>query len=365
MTVNGLDLTTHTSGDAAFLAGVIEGFYGRGWPAHLRIQYASYLSDLGLNSYLYCPKEDPFLRKRWQEDWPANEWAELQALARTYVRSGVQFGVGLSPFALYQSYGTAERTLLQRKIERLNELNLPLLAILFDDMPGDMPDLAARQLEIMHDIASWSSASRLLMCPTYYSYDPVLETFFGARPHSYWEELGLGLDADVDVFWTGNRVCSESVCADDVTAINESFGRNVVLWDNYPVNDGAVRSRHLYLDPLSQRESLTSAVLSGHFCNPMNQGVLSLPALTGLAALYGGPQQSELQDWLVHMLGSEVWRELQADQREFKEVGLDGMDEQRRHLLANKYASMQGPAAAETAGWLRGEYVFDPACLTD
>lgn len=365
MTVNGSGSTAHTRADAAFLTGVIEGFYGRGWTRHLRLDYASYISALGLNSYLYCPKEDPFLRKRWQEDWPASEWAELQAMAATYARSGVQFGVGLSPFALYQSYGTAQRATLKRKIERLNQLDLPLLAILFDDMPGDMPELAARQVEIMDDIASWTSAGRLLMCPTYYSYDPVLETFFGTRPHGYWEELGLGLGASVDVFWTGNRVCSESVCAGDVAVINESLGRNVVLWDNYPVNDGAVRSRHLYLEPLEQRQTLSSAVLSGHFCNPMNQGVLSLPALTGLAALYGGSQRSELDDWLVHTLGGPVWRELQADQKEFTEVGLDGMDEQRRHLLASKYAALQGPAAAETAGWLRGEYTFDPACLTD
>ncbi|MEP4484876.1 MAG: beta-N-acetylglucosaminidase domain-containing protein [Halioglobus sp.] len=359
------DLTGNTSTGAPFLTGVIEGFYGRGWPAQLRLEYASYLSALGLTSYLYCPKEDPFLRKRWQEDWPAPEWAQLQAMAQTYAASGVSFGVGLSPFALYQSYGTAERATLKRKIERLNQLDMPLLAVLFDDMPGDMPELASRQVAIMHDIASWSSAGRLLMCPTYYSYDPVLEKFFGTMPSGYWAELGSGLSTSVDVFWTGNQVCSESVCADDVAAINESLGRNVVLWDNYPVNDGAVRSKHLYLEPLRQRETLSRAVLSGHFCNPMNQGVLSLPALTGLAALYGGAQQATLQEWLRDTLGSALWCELLADQQEFTEVGLDGMGEQRREVLASKYAALRGPAAVEVAGWLRGEYAFDPACLTD
>jgi len=206
VTVSDTSSASFSRADAPFLTGVIEGFYGRGWPVQLRLDYASYIADLGLNSYLYCPKEDPFLRKRWQEDWPREEWADLQAMALTYARSGVQFGVGLSPFALYQSYEAAERAALKHKIERLNEIEVPLLAVLFDDMPGDMPELAARQLIIMEDIASWSNASRLLMCPTYYSYDPVLETFFGIRPSGYWEELGAGLDASVDVFWTGKSV---------------------------------------------------------------------------------------------------------------------------------------------------------------
>ena len=131
------------------------------------------------------------------------------------------------------------------------------------------------------------------------------------------------------------------------------------------MNDGAVRSQFLYFSKLSGRAGSLRGLISGHLCNPMNQGVLSLPALTGLAALYDGSRQSTLHDWLVHTLGGPVWRELQADQKEFTEVGLDGMDEQRRHLLASKYAALQGPAAAETAGWLRGEYTFDPACLTD
>ena len=56
MTVNGSGSTARTHAEAAFLTGVIEGFYGRGWTSNLRLDYASYISALGLNSYLYCPK---------------------------------------------------------------------------------------------------------------------------------------------------------------------------------------------------------------------------------------------------------------------------------------------------------------------
>lgn len=346
-----------------FLAGVVEGFYGRHWSWQLRLDYAGILRRLGLNSFLYAPKADPFLRKQWQSDWPAAEWRQLRALARHYAAAGVDFGVGLSPFQLYAGYSAAERRRLQRKIERLNELEAPLLAVLFDDMPGEQPDLAGRQAEIVADIGRWTTATRLLVCPTYYSFDPVLERHFGLRPTSYWAELGRLLAADVDVFWTGNEVCSGSILAQDVERAREALGRPLVLWDNYPVNDGAVRSRHLYLDPLAQRHVCAPGALRGHFCNPMLQGLCSVPALLGLAQLYAG-EKTVAASLPADILGAATWQQLQRDSRLFRDQGLD-MPELRRKELESVYSALPGPAAVEVVRWLRGEDAFDPACLTD
>ena len=53
-----------------YISGIVEGFYGRQWSAQARLDYADYLVEQGLNSYLYCPKGDALLRKQWQQDWP-------------------------------------------------------------------------------------------------------------------------------------------------------------------------------------------------------------------------------------------------------------------------------------------------------
>ncbi len=346
-----------------FLAGVVEGFYGRPWSRQLRLDYAGILRQLGLNSYLYAPKADPYLRKQWQSDWPADEWHQLQELARHYAAEGVKFGVGLSPFVLYASYGALERRQLRDKIHRLNQLAAPLLAVLFDDMPGAQADLAGRQAEIVADICAWTNASRVLVCPTYYSFDPVLERYFGQRPADYWTALGSRLPVAIDILWTGNEVCSPTVAAADLERARDTLGRPVVLWDNYPVNDGAVRSRHLYLDPLARRECSDSAVLRGHFCNPMIQGLCSVPALLGLARLYAAGRDVP-EGVPASVLGAEVWDQLQQDCALFREVGLD-MPEPRRQALETLYRGLPGAAAAEVVRWLRGEDAFDPACLTD
>jgi len=348
---------------SGFLSGVIEGFYGRTWAFETRLAYADYLVQAGLNTSIYCPKADPFLRKRWQQRWPAAQWRQLLQLSAAYRDRGILWGVGLSPFELYRHYGPAQREQLQRKIEELMQLQAPLLAVLFDDMPGDLDALADRQAEIVGDVCRWAPGVRVLACPTYYSFDPVLEKYFGRMPADYWPQLGRQLPATVDVFWTGNRVCSDTIATADIEAINRQLGRHVILWDNYPVNDGAVRSQFLYLSKLSGRDASLRGLLGGHLCNPMNQAILSLPALSGLAELYGNGELDD--DWLRRVLGPLTWERLSRDKQVFEQLGLAQMGEQRCRELARQYAGQPGAAAREVAEWLRGDYAFDPACLTD
>ena len=80
-----------------FLSGILEGFYGRAWSQQDRLDYAQYLPRSGLNSAIYCPKGDPYLRHRWWQDWPAEQWGQLQQLSTEYRASGLNWGVGLSP----------------------------------------------------------------------------------------------------------------------------------------------------------------------------------------------------------------------------------------------------------------------------
>ena len=343
-----------------FLTGVVEGFYGRQWSWQARREYAPLLAQWGLNSYLYCPKGDPYLRRDWWRPWPRLEQQELANLASHYRAAGLNFGVGLSPYALYQHYGDQERRRLREKLLRIDELGINLLAILFDDMPGDCPDLALRQAEILVDVQRWSGARHLLMCPTYYSYDAQLESYFGKMPGQYWEALGDAVPDEIGIMWTGNEVCAKRVVASDVTEITAMLRRAPLLWDNYPVNDGAKASQFLHLEPLPARDPGLREVLSGHLCNPMNQAYVSQYPLAGLAQLYGGPRP-QLEDYF----SEDLSRQLALDRALFERHGLQKISADQRLRLAAVYRTMADPAAAEIANWLSGGYQFDPACLTD
>ena len=181
--------------------GLIEGFFGRPWSLGRRAPRRSASSrPHGYRFYLYAPKADAFLRRRWQEPHPEAELAELAALRDVCRAEGVRFGIGLSPFELHLHPDRGWQDRLAAKLAELAPLKPDDLAILFDDMRGDVPDLAERQAAIVHFAAERGVADRIFCCPSYYSDDPILDVAFGARPPFYLEQLGRLLDpADPDL----------------------------------------------------------------------------------------------------------------------------------------------------------------------
>ena len=350
--------------------GVIEGFYGEPWPDAERAAAAPFLAGLGFDHYIYAPKADPLLRKAWTEPFPASEAARLSSLSEAVRGAGLQFGVGLSPFELYLDWPGTLSAAFQAKIRALNDIGTDLLCILFDDMKGDVPGLARLQAEIGQEAAEISTASRIILCPTYYSDDPVLEKVFGPAPEDYLEDLGRRLDPKIDIFWTGPKVCSEAYPADHLERVARQLGRKPFLWDNYPVNDGARMSKFLHLKAFEGRPAAIAPLIAGHSANPMNEPRLSRIPLMTLSESYRQGTDYDpcaaFERACVSLAGAEIGHHLIGDIDAFQSVGREAMDETLRAALIEKYEGFESdPFAREAAAFLRGEYVFDPACLTD
>jgi hypothetical protein len=348
--------------------GVIEGFYGRPWSWEDRTNYATFLAEAGFNFYLYAPKADSWLRRDWQEPWPASHEEKLRELREAYRVSGIRWGLGLSPFDLHRDYGSSGKQLLSDKISRINMLEPDILCILFDDMRADKAEVAKTQAEIMQDVCNWSGADTVIVCPSYYSLDPVLDELFGQRPENYLQTLGEQLPTAVEIFWTGNKVVPDTISRADLRQVAELSGRTPWLWDNYPVNDGERASKHLHLDAFSGRDPGLGRVLGGHAVNPMNQAWLSkIPLLTLLDVYRKGDdydKAASLVDSLERVCGAELGRQMQADLPLFQEQGLDHISDTLKQKLLERYSKFSSPCAREVVDWLRGEYRFDPECLT-
>lgn len=150
--------------------GIIEGFYGPMWSWQERRRLVRALAPHGYGFYLYAPKADAFLRRRWREPHPAEVAAELADFARFCREEGLRFGVGLSPFEIFNRFDDEARAALARKLALLDRMGIDELAILFDDMRSDTPDLAHTQAEIVDwfgtTVQSDSSASALVIIQT-------------------------------------------------------------------------------------------------------------------------------------------------------------------------------------------------------
>ena len=355
--------------ESTFVTGIIEGFYGRSWSWEARIAYARFLKANGFGLYIYAPKGDPFLRKRWREDWPEDHVKELGKLGSAYHGHGVAWGIGLSPFEIYLSFDDDARSALTRKVEAINRLDPDVLCVLLDDMKGDVPRLAETQAEVFNRIADLSTARRLILCPTYYSFDPILDKVFGKMPDEYLEQIGNRIDPAVDLFWTGPKVCSTEYPLAHLEDGTERLGRKPFIWDNYPVNDSKNRSKKLFLRPFVNRDPYLAEFSAGHVANPMNQAWLSQIPLWTLAEVYRADSNYDPEDTTslaLHALcSSELAATVQQDLSTFEDIGLEGLDENRKRNLIDRYSGFDSPIAAEVVDWLQGGYAFDPACLTE
>lgn len=339
--------------------GIIEGFYGKAWSWEARARTVRFLAPHGYRFYLYAPKSDPFLRRRWRELHPSPVLAELSALREVCRTTDVRFGVGLSPYEVYENFDRAAREDLQRKLSSLDELGVDDLAILFDDMRGDTPDLAERQAEIVHWALDRTAASRMLACPTYYSDDPVLDRAFGRRPEGYLEQLGTALDKAVEIFWTGEEVVSRAISPAHLRRVAGQLGRKPFLWDNYPVNDGQRMSQYLHLRAFTGRPASNAGLLAAHGINPALQPTLSLiPALTledsyrrGEDYEYGDAFRRAASSVAGESLGILLWEDILI----LQDVGLDRLGA-KQAFLRNRYEDVDHAAAREIVGWLDGEY---------
>ena len=340
--------------------GIIEGFFGRPYAWDERADMVEALRPAGYGFYLYAPKADGYLRRRWREPYPEAELAALAAFARQCRASGVRFGVGLSPYELFLGFDDAGKADLAAKLAQLDSLGLDDLGVFFDDMKGDMPDLAARQVEIIDWIAARAGGARVIVCPSYYTDDPVLDRVFGQRPADYLEDLGSGLDPAIQLMWTGEEVCAREFSPGHLARVAEQMRRKPFLWDNYPVNDGPRMSPHLHLRAFTGRPAAIGEHIAGHAINTASQAVLSrIPALT-LAESYreGGAYQylAAFRRAAAEVLGPDLADAVERNLLLLEDTGLAGLDTERKAKLRARFAAFDHPGAREIVDWLNGAW---------
>lgn len=345
------------------MLGLIEGFYGRPWTMSSRRSTIAALRAYDYDFYVYAPKADTYLRRKWRTPYPQKDLEALLELARYCQNLGVRFGLGLSPYELFRHFDQNARTELASKLDQLRELKLDLLAILFDDMPGNSPQLASTQLAIIDAVSKQLSDVKLIFCPTYYSDDPILDRAFGRRPDDYLDTIGQMLDPAIAVFWTGPEICSREFTRGHLEKVANILRRRPFLWDNYPVNDGPRMSRYLHLRGVTGRSTLAEDLLEGHAVNPSLQPTLTqIPAITLSMAYRQGSHYDygrAFQEASGVVCGPPLAQCLWEDLGLLQETGLDRLSSVDLERLRARYGGFDHEAAREVLAFLNGEYVFE------
>jgi hypothetical protein len=152
--------------------------------------------------------------------------------------------------------------------------------------------------------------------------------------------------------------------------VTELLGRKPFLWDNYPVNDGAIKANHLHLRAVNQEHSELQNHIAGHALNPMNQAYLSQISLASLPIAYAqgtayNPQHT-FTEVVKKLCGDDLASLIFKDITMLQDKGLKNLTQDEKNMLLNHYKQLpQNNMCDEIIGWLKGEYSFDPACLTE
>jgi hyaluronoglucosaminidase len=303
--------------------GVIEGFYGPSWPDAEIASQLRFYGAAKLNAFVYSAKDDPYLRADWAAPYPAAQLSALTQLVTTAQAAHVNFVYALSPGLSICYSDPAALQQLEAKDQQLWDAGVRQFALFFDDIGtgfncaadstefGSSPDpLAAAQAYLLNQfvtgfIDTHPGAQELITVPTDYA---------GDADSAYRQVWKASLSPDVLVYWTGVGVIPQTITAAQAQATAAEFGHQLVVWDNYPVND--YQPTRLFLGPLVGRAADLSTQVAGFTSNPMQEPAPStIPEFTtadytwnpaaydqapdaawaaGIAA-YGGPGAAALQ----------------------------------------------------------------------
>jgi hypothetical protein len=347
--------------------GIIEAYFGRRWNWNDRHQVISRLAPAGFGYFHYAPKIDAELRRNWRQLHASDDARAISAFAAHCRALGVRFGIGFTPWGVQHDFEQDTRSAMHAKLRQFDSWGIDDLVILFDDMRGDIPDLARRQADICAFILDHSLARRFFFCPSYYSLDPVLDAVFGPRPAAYLETLGRLLDPAIHVYWTGEEVCSAEIGPAHVSQMAQMLGRKIALWDNYPVNDGPRMSRHLHIQAFTGRRHAIAPLISQHAINPASQPTLGCIAALTLPMVYTQADAYQYSEAFhaaaVQVCGEHLAEMLVRDRMRLHTKGLAHLSGDEIRDLQTQYGTIDHPAAREIIDWLSGGYAITGEAL--
>ncbi len=288
--------------------GIVEGFYGPPWSLQDRLDIFRFEGDHGMNIYFYAPKDDPYHRDKWREPYPPALAEALQQEIHAAHDNFVDFCFAISP-GLSMTYSSdADFAALTAKLDSVAKMGVSCFALFLDDIPQKLQnpadqarfkDLGAAHVYLTNKLnrylKSQSTRNHLVVTPTTYT------NAWGSR--TYVKELGKGVDPDVPIAWTGTKVVSPTITLAQAKEWSKLLRRKLVIWDNFPVNDGI--PWRLILAPVIGRDPELPEVVQGVFANPMIQAHASMVALQTVADYLWNPKSYDPHQAVNHAVESQ------------------------------------------------------------
>lgn len=254
--------------------GIIEGFYGIPWTFDERKSMINFLAEIGMDQYIYAPKDDPYHNKKWREPYLAEEIAKIKVLADLSDEKGIEFTWAIHPGQNPFDFDSYEEEIgkIFAKYRQLMGVGVKSFGLCLDDIDKNLAyEKKSDHMKLIRDLADFvekETGNYLYFVHPWYNDAWIDEKGF--------EYEGLLKDIkNANLMWTGSQV------VDPINhRSNEEFcgrtGKKPYIWFNWPVND--YKPDEIFLEIFEFYDS-RDINFDGFYLNPMNQAEASKIAI--------------------------------------------------------------------------------------
>jgi hyaluronoglucosaminidase len=298
--------------------GVIQAGYGPTFSHRERLRLLGFLAGHGFNGYVHAPKEDPYQRVLWRDPYPPAQQAEFDQEIGVAAEAGIEWianvspGVPLFPDSRPPPPGTTpsapicfscpgDLQALMAKLAPFQSVGVRTFMISFDDVRREFTDSADVTAYGVGDEAYGRANADLLnrVLASLRSTDPAARLltvgadYKGTGDSAYLRGLRETLDPGIGVMWTGRRIQSRPLSADDADKFGAQIGRTPIVWENWTTTDIIRPSpdappTRVFLGPYVRRPGLAGHV-QGFFFNLGNEADLNMLPLATAADWMSDP----------------------------------------------------------------------------
>lgn len=266
--------------------GIVEGFFSDPVPVWtwaertLSLDFISKYTK-GINTYLYCPKNDLFITQKPYLLYPENLLLQIQNFIELANSKEVCFIYGLNPTLSESSINNSTKTVnkIVKKLDQLFKVGCRNFALLFDDLEIAYDVFTKQQFD-----QNFTDKIVLIVNQVYQKFEDKVNSFYFCAPDynfknkSAFTESIKKLNPKIVLFWTGNEIFSADIKINDLKRV-KSLTKNssLALWSNYPVNDAEQNLGCFNLGGFYPPEESTLPELNSIFVNPMREIWANLP----------------------------------------------------------------------------------------
>lgn len=266
------------------MLGAIEGYYGKPLTHGQRLAFMEWMATESLDIFCYAPKDDPLHRSKWRDPYPDDQIRAFETLIEHGRSVGVDFCFTISPGL---DWNDADDSVLIDKLRTLSDVGCTSFGVLWDDVPPGGAELGEMHARATAAATQAVDGTRWWTVGTDYAVDgptPYLEAFCNTLPD------------DVTVAWTGPHVVSLDITRTQAQALSDALGRKLMLWENFPVNDGPM-SGVLHIGPYPQRDPGLVDASSGVLFNLMPQAIANRIGVACGARFWRDPFSDREATW--------------------------------------------------------------------